>query len=82
LPQHADEGVTTVLARACVGKKIAGQRCQSEGVVEFAICEQPRIRGDDRAAELHHNAAVEIEPKNAVFGFTRRVRHFCATSST
>jgi hypothetical protein len=81
LPQHADDGVTTILARAGISQKITGQRCQSKRIVEFAIGEQTCIRGNGRSAELHHDAAVEIESKNAAFGFTRWVRHFGATSS-
>jgi hypothetical protein len=81
LAQHADEGVTTVLARARIGENITGRCCQSKCIVELTIREQTCIRGDDRAAELHHDAAVEIKPQNAVFGFTRRVRHFDAISS-
>jgi hypothetical protein len=55
--------------------------CISKCFIEFSIREQARIRSDDGAANLHHDATIEIEPKNAVFGFTRRVRHFGTTSS-
>jgi hypothetical protein len=81
LAQHADEGVATVLACASVGEKLTGYWRQSERIVEFAIREQTGIGSHDGAAKLHHDAPIEIEPKNAVFGFTRRVRHFGATSS-
>jgi hypothetical protein len=69
--------------RSCpsrIGEKIARRWCQSKCFIEFAIREEASIRGDDGAAELHDDAVIEIKPKNAVFGFTRRVRHFGATS--
>jgi hypothetical protein len=75
LAEHADEGVPTVLSRARIGKKITGRWRQSESIVEFAIRQQTGIGGHDGATKLHHDAAVEIESKDAVFGFTRRVRH-------
>jgi hypothetical protein len=81
LAQHADEGVAAVPPRARIGEKVCGRWRQSKCIIEFAIREQTSIGGEDGPAKLHHDAAVEIEPKNAVSGFTRRVRHFGATSS-
>jgi hypothetical protein len=43
--------------------------------LKLAIGEQPGIRGDDAAAKLQQQAAVEIEPKDTGFHFTRWVRH-------
>lgn len=54
----------------------------SQCVVEFAVREQTGIGGDDRVAELHYDAAVEMESKNVVFRFTRRVRQSSLTSRT
>jgi len=81
LAQHADEGVAAVPPGALIGEKVTGRWRQPKCVIEFAIREQTGIGGDDGPAKLHHDAAVEFEPKNAVFGFTRRVRHFGAASS-
>ena len=47
----------------------------TERVVEFSIGKQTGIGGDDRAAKLHHQATVKIDPENIASRFTRRVRH-------
>ena len=65
-----------------IGKKVTDRWSQSECIIEFTMREQTDIGGHDGSAKLHHDAAVEIEPKNAVFGFTRRVRHFGVTTSS
>lgn len=43
---------------AYIGEKVTGRCCQSKCIVEFAIREQTRIRGDDRAAKMHHDASI------------------------
>jgi hypothetical protein len=81
LTQQADEGVAAVLTRARIGEGFCGCWRQSKCIIEFTIPEQTGIGSHDRSAKLHDDATIKIEPKNAVFGFTRRVRHFGATSS-
>jgi hypothetical protein len=60
--RDTDERVTTVLARACIGEKITGRRCQSKRILEFAMREQACIRSDDRATQLHLDAALMKVP--------------------
>ena len=75
LPQHPDERVPAVLARAGVGEPLACHRAQAERVVEFAVGEQTGVRRHDRTAKLERQPAVEIEPQRLAVRFTRRVRH-------
>ena len=75
LPQHAEQGMPAIFARACVGQHLAGQSRQAQRVVEFAIGKQTGIGGHDRTAKLEHQSAVEIEPERPAVRFTRRVRH-------
>ena len=63
LPQQPDQEVASVLAGACLRQSLAAACGQSEHVVQFAIRQQSAIGGDHRAAELEHQAAVEIEPQ-------------------
>jgi hypothetical protein len=63
LPQHSDQSVPAVLASARVGKHLACQSTEAERLVEFAIDQQSGIGCDNRAAELEHQPAVEIEPE-------------------
>jgi len=79
--QHADEGVTAVFPRACIGEALTRRRRQSQCIIEFAIRGQARIRRDNRSAKLNHHASVEIRPENAVLRFTRRVRQLGLISS-
>jgi hypothetical protein len=74
LPQHADQGMATVLTGA-VGENLAGHRTEAERIVEFPVREQAGVGGDHRSAKLEHQPAVEIESENSVIRFTRRVRH-------
>ena len=46
LPQHSDESMPAVLARARVGENVARHRAQAERIVEFAIGEQSGVGGD------------------------------------
>jgi hypothetical protein len=55
-----------MLAGACVGELLARHRAEAEGIVEFAIGQQARIGGDDGAAKLERQSAVEIESENAI----------------
>ena len=75
LPQHTDESVPAVLARAGVGEPLASRLRKAESIVKLAIGKQPSIGGDDRTAKLEHQPAVEIEPERLAIRFTRRVRH-------
>src|SRR6516162_5680227 len=59
-----DERVAAVLARACIGEHLARHHAQPKSVVEFAVGQQPGIRGDNGAAKLQRQAAVEIEPNS------------------
>jgi hypothetical protein len=56
--------MATVPTGACISERIARHRAQPECVVEFAVCQQPRIGRDHGAAELQHQTAVEIELEN------------------
>jgi hypothetical protein len=75
LPKEANERVTAILASPRVGERVPRQHARPQGVIEFAAGEQPSIGGDDRASELQHHPAVEIEPQATVVRFTRPVRH-------
>jgi hypothetical protein len=75
LPQHPDERVPAVLARAVVCEPRTCRRAEAERVVQFAVGEQTGVRRDDRAAKLERQPAVEIEPHGLAVRFTRRVRH-------
>jgi len=75
LPEQPCQGVPAILTGAGVGQNLARHVRQSECVVEFLICQQPRVGGHDRSTKLQPQAAVEINPQDAVLRFTRRVRH-------
>ena len=75
LPQQSDQRMAAVLARARIRERLACHRGQPKGVVEFAIGQQSGIGGDHGPTKLQHQTAVEIELKNLVLRFTRRVRH-------
>ena len=75
LPQQADQSVTAVLAGACIGEHVAHHRAETESIVQLAVGQQSRIRGDPGAMEFELQPAVEIEPQGALDLFTRRVRH-------
>jgi len=60
LPQQTNQRVAAVLARACIGERLARHHAQPKSVVEFAVDQQPGIRNG--AAKLQRQAAVEIEP--------------------
>ena len=73
LPQHADQSMPAVLARAGVGENFGRHRGKTERIVEFPICEQPGVGSHHRSAELKRQAAVEIDPERPIVRFTRRV---------
>jgi hypothetical protein len=64
LPQHSDESVPAILAGPCIREAVASHRGQAEHIVEFPVSKQSGVGGDDRAAKLEHQSAVEIEPEN------------------
>ena len=64
-----------VLAAATFRKRCTCQISQPEGIVEFAVREQPSVRGDPTAMKLQLQAAVEIDPQNAINRFARWVFH-------
>jgi hypothetical protein len=66
LPQQPDQRMTTVLAGACVGDQVARYGAETEDIVKFTIDQQARIGGDDRAAKLERQSAIEIERENAI----------------
>ena len=66
LPQQPNQCMAAVLAGACVGELLTRHRAEAEGIVEFAIGQQARIGGDDGAAKLERQSAVEIESENAI----------------
>jgi hypothetical protein len=59
LPQHADQRMAAVLAGAGIGEHVTGHRAEAQGIVEFAIGQQPGIGGDPRTMELELQAAGE-----------------------
>src|SRR5712675_1655061 len=69
-----------ILTGACIRQYLATGCGQREHVVQLAICQQSAIGGDRRAAELDHQAPVEIEPQRAPIRFTRRVPHWLPRS--
>jgi hypothetical protein len=79
LTQQPGQQVTGVLAAAAVRENTPGQIGQAEGVVEFAIRQQPGVGSDAAAVEFEPQAPVEIDLQKAVIRFTRRVFHARAT---
>jgi hypothetical protein len=75
LPQHPDESMPTVLARASVSEHLIRHHTEAERVVEFAIGEQSGVGGHDRTEEMKYQSPVEIQPESLAIRFTRRVRH-------
>jgi hypothetical protein len=59
--------MVAVLARACIGERLASHRAQPDCVVEFAVRQQSRIGRDHGPAKLQHQPAVEIQLENPVF---------------
>ena len=53
--------MATVTTGARISGRLACHRSQPECVIEFAVCQQSRIRRDQGAAKLQHQAAVKIE---------------------
>ena len=58
LPQQSDKSMPSIPSGARIGKHITGQRAETEGVVKFAIGEQPGIGGDPRTMDLKLQAAA------------------------
>ncbi len=52
-----------------------GHLRQSEGIDKLAKSKQSAIGGDAGTTELQLQTAVEIQPQEARFAFTRRVNH-------
>jgi hypothetical protein len=67
--------MTAVPAGAGIGERSTGHRAEAQGIVEFAIGQQPGIGGVPRAMELKLQTAVEIKPESTITRFTRRVLH-------
>jgi hypothetical protein len=59
LPQQPDQSMAAVLAGACVGERLARNRAEAEGIIEFTIGQQARIGSDDGAAKLERQSAVD-----------------------
>ena len=75
LPQQTDQRMAAVPAGSRISECLARHLGQAECVVEFAVCQQSRVGRDHGPTKLEHQAAVEIEPNNIRFRFTRRVCH-------
>jgi hypothetical protein len=75
LPQHSDQIMPTVPARASISQTLPGDGHQAERIIELAIGKQPCIRCDTGTVKLQLEAAVEIEPSSVLFRSTRWVRH-------
>jgi len=67
--------MATILAGPRISDHLTCQRSQPKRVVKFAIGEQSSIGGDSGATKLQRQPAVKIEPEDARFRFTHRVRH-------
>ena len=52
LPQQSNQQMAAVPASTCVGEHLACHGAEAEGIVEFAIGQQSRIGGKDRATKL------------------------------
>jgi hypothetical protein len=50
---------------ACIDEHFARHHAQPKSVVEFAVGQQPGIRGDNGAAKSERQAAIEIEPNRS-----------------
>jgi hypothetical protein len=75
LPQQTDQRMAAVPAGSRISECLARHLGQAECIVEFAVCQQSRVGRDHGPTKLEHQAAVEIEPNNIRFRFTRRVCH-------
>ena len=64
LPQHPDQIMPTVPARASISQILPRDLHQSEGIVQLAIGQQAGVGGDIGAVELELQSAVEIEPRS------------------
>ena len=75
LAKETDDAVPAVPARAAIREHAARQCGQPEGVVQFAISEQPRVGGHPRSVELQFQAAVEKGPEWPMIRSPSRVPH-------
>jgi len=75
LPQHAEQIVATVAARAPDDEVLAGDGHQAERVIEFATGQLASVGGDAGTVEFQLEAAVEIELQGIGLRFTRWMRH-------
>ena len=66
LPQQTDQHMTAVLPGTYVGEQVTRHGAEAEGIIKFAIGQQTDFRGNCRAAELEHQASVEIWPERTV----------------
>jgi hypothetical protein len=75
LAELSSQGMAAVRAGPGVGENKPSEFGQTKGIVEFPKSEQPGVGGDPGAMELQLEAAVESEPKNSLWRFTRKVLH-------
>jgi hypothetical protein len=64
LPQQSDQRMAAVLPGPRIGEHVPGHCAETEGVVEFAVGQQPSIGRDARPSELKLPATVETEPES------------------
>jgi hypothetical protein len=74
-PEQPVKTMDGVLAAPGVAKSYCRQIGQSERVIKLAHHQQPAIRTDLRAPELHPHAAVEIDPVTPLRSCTLWVPH-------
>jgi hypothetical protein len=67
--------VAGVLASTAFRQDTAGQISKAERVNQFSVDQDAGIGGDPAAVEFQLQAAVEIDPQNAIIRFTRWVFH-------
>ena len=75
LAQQAGQHVAGVLATAALRQCGTSQIGQPECIIQFSVGQQSGVRGDPAAVEFQLQAAVEIDPQNAIIRFTRWVFH-------
>ena len=63
-------------AKGPVDEAFSGDLGQAQHVFTFSIGKQRRIRSDLGTVKFQLQTAVEIQPQNPLFRFTRQVRHY------
>ncbi len=72
LAELPDQTVATVLPTTGVRQYVPGNLGQSDRIIQFPVGQQPSVGSDLGTVELQLEPTVKIQPRNAIFRFTRR----------